>query len=76
MQIQEIRDMTDAEIRGALDNAREEMFNLRVQRAIGTLENYSRIREVKRDLAQMLTVLRERELAAAVVAAQSTEEAG
>lgn len=67
MRIAQIRDMTDGEIRTAIENAREEMFNLRVQTEVGTLENYARLREVRRDLARLLTVLRERELAAHLV---------
>jgi large subunit ribosomal protein L29 len=76
MRIREIRDMTDAEISTAIENAREEMFNLRVQREVGTLENYARIKELKCDLARMLTVLRERELAAQMVFGQLSKEEG
>ncbi|MCZ7544004.1 MAG: 50S ribosomal protein L29 [Anaerolineae bacterium] len=75
MQIAKIRDMSDGEIRSAIDDLREELFNLRVQAGIGTLEDLSRMREARRDLARMLTVLRERELAAELVSAGQKEEA-
>ena len=73
MKVRRIRDMSDGEIRTAIDNAREELFNLRLQREVGTLEDYARIKELKHDVARMLTVLRERELAAAMVSANKEE---
>ncbi len=73
MKISQIRDMSDGEIRTTLEDRREEMFNLRLQEKMGTLENYARMKEVKRDLARLLTVLRERALAAALVSAKEEE---
>lgn len=67
MKVTDIREMTDAQIDTQIENAREEMLNLRIQRELGALEDYSRIQELKRDLARMLTIRRERELAAAIV---------
>lgn len=61
----EIREMTDEELLEALEEAKEEKFNLRFQLATNQLGNTARIKEVKRDIARMLTVLRERELAEA-----------
>jgi large subunit ribosomal protein L29 len=63
----EIRRMTDAEIAGALDDARQEMFNLRFQRASGQLENYTRIRQLRKDIARLLTIQHQRALAAQLV---------
>jgi large subunit ribosomal protein L29 len=60
----EIRRMTDGEIQQAIDDAKEEMFNLRFQWESGQLEDYTRIRQLKKDVARYLTVQRERELAA------------
>ena len=67
----EIRQLSTGEIQEAIDNAKEEMFNLRFQWESGQLEDYTRIRVLKKDLARYLTVLRERELAADVVREES-----
>jgi large subunit ribosomal protein L29 len=61
--IVELRDMSDEEIEKLLESAREEMFNLRFQNASARLEDVSRIKTVRRDIAQFETVLRTRELA-------------
>jgi len=63
MQVQEIRNMGTADIQKKLEDAREEFFNLRFQRASGQLEDYNQIRRVKRNIARMHTILREREIA-------------
>jgi large subunit ribosomal protein L29 len=63
--------MTDGEIVEALDNAKQEMFNLRFQWASGQLEDYTRIRQIKKDIARLLTIQRERELAAQVIQEES-----
>jgi large subunit ribosomal protein L29 len=55
--------MSDAEIAKSLENAREEMFNLRFQNAAARLEDVSRIRTVRREIAQYETVLRMRQRA-------------
>jgi large subunit ribosomal protein L29 len=59
----EFRDMTDAELAEALAEAKEERFNLRFQLATNQLDNHARIKDVKQDIARILTVLREREMA-------------
>ncbi len=59
----EFREMTDAELVEALGEAKEEQFNLRFQLATNQLDNHARIKDVKQDVARILTVLRERELA-------------
>ncbi|NLS09065.1 50S ribosomal protein L29 [Nesterenkonia sp. MY13] len=54
--------MDEAELSEKLRGAKEELFNLRFQAATGQLENSARIKAVKRDIARIYTVLREREL--------------
>ncbi|MGD2078530.1 MAG: 50S ribosomal protein L29 [Chloroflexota bacterium] len=61
--IVELRDMSDDEIREMMENAREEMFNLRFQNASARLEDVSRIKSVRREIAQLQTVLHMRQLA-------------
>ncbi len=63
MQVQEIRNTGTADIRKKLEDAREEYFNLRFRRASGQLEDYTQIKVVRRDIARLLTILREREIA-------------
>ena len=63
MQVQEIRNMGTPDVRKKLEDAREEYFNLRFQRASGQLEDYSQIKVVRRNIARLLTILREREIA-------------
>jgi len=58
----EIRQMTTEEIRAKLEEAYEELMNLRFQHAADQLSNPMRIRQVRRDIARMKTILREREL--------------
>lgn len=54
--------MTSDELMQELDNAYEELFNLRFQFSTGQLENFNRLTEVKRDIARLKTIMREREL--------------
>jgi large subunit ribosomal protein L29 len=58
----EYRELGSADLGVRLDEAREEYFNLRFQNATGQLENFSQIGQVKRDVARIRTILREREL--------------
>ena len=62
MKVNEIREMSADELNQKLASLKEELFNLRFQAATGQLENPGRIRSVKRDIARIYTVLREREL--------------
>jgi large subunit ribosomal protein L29 len=62
MKAQEIRAMTSDELVQELDDAYEELFNLRFQFSTGQLENFNRLTEVKRDIARLKTIVREREL--------------
>ncbi|MGH2663204.1 MAG: 50S ribosomal protein L29 [Actinomycetota bacterium] len=59
----ELRDLPDAELEARLDAAKEELFNLRFQLATGQLDNPMRIKEVRHDVARIMTVLTERGLA-------------
>jgi len=62
MKANEIRDLTTAEIEEKIKSLKEELFNLRFQLATGQLENTARIREVRKAIARMKTVIREREI--------------
>ncbi|TXL61010.1 50S ribosomal protein L29 [Cerasibacillus terrae] len=62
MKANEIRELTTAEIEEKVQSLKEELFNLRFQLATGQLENTARIRQVKKSIARMKTVMRQREL--------------
>jgi large subunit ribosomal protein L29 len=66
-----IRSMTDEELANAINEAKQELFNLRFQWESGQLEDYTRIRQLKKDVARYLTIQRERELAARLVQEES-----
>lgn len=59
----EIRELSNEEILSKIEEAKEELFNLRFQQATGSLEKPSRINELRKLVARMKTILRERELA-------------
>ena len=61
----ELRELNDDALLQRLSEAREEHFNLRFQNATGQLDNTTRIRDVRRDIARLLTLLRQREIEAA-----------
>jgi large subunit ribosomal protein L29 len=61
---QDFRVMTDAELATELGNYHQELFNLRFQIATRKLKNHQRVRQVRREIARVLTVARERELQA------------
>jgi large subunit ribosomal protein L29 len=65
MKAQEVRSLNNADLAQRLDDAYQEMFNLRFQRATGKLTNTARVNQVRKDIARIKTVLRERELAGA-----------
>lgn len=58
----ELRNLNNAELAEKLRESKEELFNLRFQGATGQLENHGRLRAVRKDIARIYTVLREREL--------------
>ena len=62
MKPSEIRAMSADEIKKKVDELRQEAMNLRFQDVSGQLTDYSRVREVRRDIARLLTILREMEL--------------
>ena len=62
MKVKEIRDMTADELKTNLTNLKEELFNLRFQLATGQLDNSMRVKDVRKSIAKVLTVMREREL--------------
>ncbi|NMB45339.1 MAG: 50S ribosomal protein L29 [Firmicutes bacterium] len=62
MKAEEIRAMTSEELGRRLDDLKEELFNLRFQMVTAQLDNPMRVREVRRDIARVKTILREREL--------------
>ena len=70
MKAKEIRELTEAEAQSKLRDLRQELFNLRLQQQTARLERPSRIREVRRDMARIETVLRERQLKTAPAAAK------
>jgi len=62
MRPDEIRDLTDTEIGEQISQARDELFRLRFRSATQDLENNSLLKKLRRDVARMKTVMREREL--------------
>ena len=72
--VRELRDHNDEELIERLESSKEELFNLRFQLATGQLDNPMRIRDVRHDVARILTILRERELEQLEVAAPGNEE--
>ena len=60
MKIADVRAKTADELKTELEGLRKEQFNLRFQRASGQLENTSRVRQVRRDIARIMTVLADR----------------
>ena len=61
----ELRETDENELETRLAEAKQELFNLRFQIVTGQLDNSARLREVRRDIARILTVLREKEIEAA-----------
>lgn len=62
MKVNEIRDLSATELDQKLNGLKDELFNLRFQLATGQLENPMRIRDVKKAIARLKTIQREREL--------------
>ncbi len=71
MTADELRELSDEELQQQLAEQKEEQFNLRFQHVTGNLDNPKRLTQVRRDIARLLTVMRERDLAAE----QSTRQA-
>jgi len=64
MKVKEVREMSTEEIQAKVASLKEELFNLRFQLAVNNLENTARVREVRKEIAQCKTIIRERELKA------------
>ena len=62
MELNKIREMTDSELQAELEKMKKELFNLRFQHVTGQLDNPLQMREVKRDIARVKTIIREKEL--------------
>ena len=60
MKAAEIRELTEGELRQRLQDTQKELFNLRIQQSYGQLEKSSRIRELRRDIARINTVISHR----------------
>ncbi|MDQ6649106.1 MAG: 50S ribosomal protein L29 [Actinomycetota bacterium] len=74
---EDLRALADDELEGRLREAKEELFNLRFQVATGQLDNNRRLHTVRRDIARIYTVMRERELGISTfVAAGAGPESG
>ena len=58
----ELRELNDEDLVGKLREAKEELFNLRFQAATGQLDNHGRLKLVRKDIARIYTLMREREL--------------
>ena len=61
-QAHELDELNDIDLEAKLRESKEELFNLRFQAATGQLESHGRLRTVKKDIARIYTVVREREL--------------
>lgn len=62
VKVKEIKEMSADELRKALDDSKDELFKLKFQLATGQLDNPMRIKEVKKDIARVKTIIRQREL--------------
>jgi large subunit ribosomal protein L29 len=71
----ELRELPDEELLVRIESAKEELFNLRFQLATGALDNTSRLKELRHDVARLATVLREREIDAELDAIAAAEAA-
>jgi len=62
MNIKELREMSEDEMSAKLHDAKEEMFNLRIQRTLGNLQNPARFKQLRKDIARILTIIQERKV--------------
>ena len=63
MELKKMRELTEVELNTELDKMKKELFNLRFQHVTGQLENPVKMRELKRNIARVKTIIREKELA-------------
>ena len=71
----ELRELSEQELIARLREAKAELFNLRVQGATGQLDNNRRLQVVRRDIARIYTIMRERELGLSVAPTEVTTTA-
>jgi large subunit ribosomal protein L29 len=64
MNVEKVREMSELELEAELKKMKNELFNLRFQHVTGQLENPIRLRDTKRNIARVKTIIREKELAA------------
>ena len=64
MELNKIREMSEMELNAELLKMKKDLFNLRFQHVTGQLENPVQLRELRRDIARVKTIIREKELAA------------
>ena len=62
MELKKMREMTEVELTAEMEKMKKELFNLRFQHVTGQLENPVKMREVKRNIARVKTIMREKEL--------------
>ena len=62
MELKKMRDMTEIELNTELSKMKKELFNLRFQHVTGQLENPIKMRDTKRDIARVKTIIREKQL--------------
>lgn len=62
MTVQEIKELENADLLAKIEEYKKELFGLRFQHATGQLENTARIKEVRKSIARIKTIIREREL--------------
>ena len=66
MEIKELRKLSDAELAKKIKETKEELFTKRMQQASGTLEKPAQLKQLRRDVAKMKTILKEREISGGV----------
>ena len=75
MAADDLRDKSDEDLVQELRDAKETLFNLRFQAATGQLESHGRLKAVRRDIARIYTIMRERELGITPVVTEEKESA-
>ena len=62
MKIKDVRDLSTEELNNRIYSLKEQLFDLRRQKAVGSLDNMMELKRVRKDIARVYTVLKEREL--------------
>jgi large subunit ribosomal protein L29 len=75
MELAKIRSLSDEELKAAVQTSAEQLFRLRFQVSLGQNDGVKKLRELRKEIAQIKTIARERELAIAVEAADKTKGA-